>query len=142
VPVTTTLTRRYRFSAVHMLARRDWTEERNRAVYGKCANRAGHGHDYGIEVTLRGEVEPESGLLAPVEEIDRAVRSRVLDRVDCRDLNRDLPEFAQVVPTAENIARFVWGALVDHVPRGVLHRVRVIETPRNSAACSGGLEER
>jgi 6-pyruvoyltetrahydropterin/6-carboxytetrahydropterin synthase len=140
--VTLTLTRRYRFSAVHVLARSDWTDARNRETYGKCANPAGHGHNYAIEVSLRGAVEPESGRLAPIDEIDRAVRERVLDRVHQRHLNRDLPEFERVVPTAENIARFVWRALVDALPRGALHRVRVVETPKNSAAYREESEDR
>ena len=137
----TTLTRRYRFSAVHVLARSDWPDARNREVYGKCANPAGHGHDYGLEVTLRGPVDPASGRLAPVEDIDRQVQSRVLDRLDCRHLNRDVCAFEREVPTAENIARFVWDALREHVPTGVLHRVRVIETPRNSVVYTESPEE-
>jgi 6-pyruvoyltetrahydropterin/6-carboxytetrahydropterin synthase len=140
--VTTTLTRRYRFSAVHVLARGDWPEERNRETYGKCANRAGHGHNYGIEVTLGGEVETESGMLVAVEEVDRAVQARVLGRLHQRHLNRDLPEFEKEVPTAENIARFVWRALVDAVPRGALRRVRVSETAKNAAAYRGDPEDR
>jgi 6-pyruvoyltetrahydropterin/6-carboxytetrahydropterin synthase len=140
--VNTTLTRRYRLSAVHVLARSDWPDERNRETYGKCANPAGHGHNYGIEVSLGGEVEPESGMLAPIEEVDRAVQERVLARLHQRHLNRDLPEFERVVPTAENIARFVWRALVDAVPRGALQRVRVVETPKNSATYREDPEDR
>jgi 6-pyruvoyltetrahydropterin/6-carboxytetrahydropterin synthase len=130
------LTRRYCFSAVHVLARPDWTAELNREVYGKCANPAGHGHDYGIEVSLRGEVAPESGRLVRIDELDHAVRACVLDRLDGRHLNRDVPRFEREVPTAENIARFVWRALAAALPSAELERVRVIETRNNSVVYS------
>ncbi len=126
-----TLTRRYRFSAAHVLARRDWTPERNLAVYGKCANPAGHGHNYAVEVTVHGEVDPATGRLVSLERLDALVKARVLDALDGRWLDRELPEFAREVPTAENIARFVWRALKGEISPAVLHRVRLVETANN-----------
>ncbi len=127
----TSLIRRYRFSAAHVLARRDWTPERNRAVYGKCAHPTGHGHNYSLEVTVRGEVDPETGRLVPLDRLDALVKARVLDALDQRWLDREVPEFEREVPTAENIARFVWRALKGEISPGTLHRVRLMETENN-----------
>ncbi len=129
------MTRRYHFSAAHVLARPDWSDEQNRAVYGKCANPSGHGHNYVLEVTVRGDVEPQSGRIVPVERLDALVARRVLEALDYRFLNRDVPEFASEVPTAENIARFAWRALKGEVSPAVLDRVRLLETANNFVEC-------
>lgn len=125
------LTRRYDFSAAHVLARPDWSDERNRSVYGKCANPAGHGHNYALEVTVRGKVDPASGRLVPLARLDALVRRRVLEPLDHRFLNREVAEFESVVPTAENIVRFVWRALKGELAPAVLDRVRLLETRNN-----------
>jgi 6-pyruvoyltetrahydropterin/6-carboxytetrahydropterin synthase len=138
----TTLTRCYRFSASHILARPDWSAERNREIYGKCANPAGHGHDYGLEVTVRGKVDPASGMLIPVAQLDELVQERVLAALDRRLLNRDLAEFERVVPTAENIARFVWRTLAGAVSPATLHRIRLVETSNNAVEYSENGESR
>ncbi len=130
------LTRSYAFSAAHVLARPDWSDEHNREVYGRCANPAGHGHNYVLEVTLRGEVDPRVGRLVSIERLDRLVREKVLDRVDHRFLNREVAEFEQQVPTAENIARFAWNALKGETSPAVLDRVRLVETSNNSVVYS------
>ena len=127
----TRMTRRYHFSAAHVLARPDWSDEQNRAVYGKCANPSGHGHNYVLEVTVRGDVDPESGRLVPVERLDALVARRVLEALDHRFLNRDVLDFASEVPTAENIARFAWRALKGEVSPALLDRVRLLETANN-----------
>jgi 6-pyruvoyltetrahydropterin/6-carboxytetrahydropterin synthase len=128
----TTLTRRYAFSASHVLARPEWSAERNLAVYGKCSNPAGHGHNYGLEVTVRGAVDTATGMLLPVARLDEVVGRRVLQVLDGRLLNRDVPAFADEVPTAENIARFAWRALSGSVEPAALHRIRLVETANNS----------
>jgi len=134
--MTVRVTRRYSFSAAHVLARPEWSEEKNRDVYGKCANAAGHGHNYELEVTVRGDVDPESGHVVPVERLDAVVRRRVLDLLDHRFLNHEVPDFASEVPTAENIARFVWRALKGELSPAVLDRVYLRETSNNSVEYS------
>jgi 6-pyruvoyltetrahydropterin/6-carboxytetrahydropterin synthase len=136
-----TLTRRYRFSAAHVLARPDWSEERNRDVYGQCANPAGHGHNYGLEVTVRGQLDPAIGRLLPIERLDAVVQERVLRPLDHRFLNREVPAFESVVPTLENIARYVWEVLKGEIAPAVLHRVRLEETLNNSVEYSGPKED-
>jgi 6-pyruvoyltetrahydropterin/6-carboxytetrahydropterin synthase len=134
----TTLTRRYRFSAAHVLARRDWSASKNREVYGKCANPAGHGHNYGLEVSVKGEPDPATGMLIEVGCLDRLVEERVVSVLDRRLLNRDVPAFASQVPTAENIARYAWQALEGRVGPARLHRIRLVETPNNTVEYRGG----
>ena len=130
------MTRRYAFSAAHVLARPDWSDERNQAVYGKCANPGGHGHNYVLEVTVRGEIDPESGRVVPVERLDALVQRRVLELLDHRFLNREIAEFGSEVPTAENIARFAWRALKGELSPALLDRVRLVETQNNSVEYS------
>ncbi len=131
-----TLTRRYRFSAAHVLARSDWSPERNRAVYGKCANPSGHGHNYVLEVTVRGRIDVESGRVASAEQLDRVVQERVLASLDHHWLDREVPAFEKQVPTAENIARFAWRALKGEISPAILHRVRLRETENNAVEYS------
>ena len=127
-----TLGRRYRFSAAHVLARPDWGLERNQAVYGKCANPAGHGHNYELHVMIRGEPDSETGMLLPAGKLDDVVEDRVISKLHGKLLNRDVPDFEKEVPTAENISRFVWRTLEGQVAPARLWRVRLIETPKNA----------
>jgi 6-pyruvoyltetrahydropterin/6-carboxytetrahydropterin synthase len=127
------VTRRYRFPAAHVLCSRELSDAENRRIYGKCANPNGHGHDYGIEVSVAGPVDARTGFVVDPDWLDALVRERVVARFSHRLLNAD-PAFAQRVPTAENLALFVEHELADEVAaRGQarLVRVRVVETPRN-----------
>jgi 6-pyruvoyltetrahydropterin/6-carboxytetrahydropterin synthase len=128
------LTRRYRFSAAHVLARRDWSAEANRRVYGKCSNPSGHGHNYELYVTVEGDPDPETGMIVPLDALDRVVEDRVLRRLDGKLLNRDVEELEKEVPTAENIARFAWRALEPEIPSR-LRSIRLVETENNSVEC-------
>lgn len=128
------LTRCYRFPAAHVLRHPALSDAENERVYGKCANPGGHGHDYGLEVTVRGAPDPRSGFVLPPKTLDAIVEARVLRRFDHRLLNDD-PLFAdERVPTAENLAIALHDALADAIAaQGAarLTRVRVIETSRN-----------
>lgn len=127
------VTRRYRFPAAHVLRSPALSDAENERVYGKCANPNGHGHDYGLEVTVTGAPDPETGRVVDPAALDDVVRERVLERLGHRMLN-ELPAFAEAVPTAENIARVVHGELSDAIARATrarLLRVRVVETRRN-----------
>ena len=129
------LTRRYRFPAAHVLRHPGLSDADNARIYGKCANPAGHGHDYAIEVTVAGEVDPASGQIVARDRLDALVAERVLDRFGHRLLNDD-PAFAERVPTAENIAITTFAELerpIAAAQRGArLVRVRVEETRKNS----------
>jgi 6-pyruvoyltetrahydropterin/6-carboxytetrahydropterin synthase len=126
------VTRCYRFPAAHVLRSPALSDAENRRLYGKCAHPAGHGHDYGVEVTLAGPVDPGTGQIVPDAELDALVGERVLEPFSHRLLN-DLAPFRRAVPTGENIARVLHEALEGPLAaRGArLVRVRVVETARN-----------
>jgi len=132
-PTTVRLTRRYRFPAAHVLRHAALSDAENERVYGKCANPGGHGHDYMLEVSVRGTPDARTGFVLAPEALDAIVAERVLARFDHRLLNDD-PIFATLVPTAENIAIVVHREIAGEVARrggARLSGVRVVETPRN-----------
>ena len=128
------LTRRYEFPAAHLLSQPSFSDEENRRVYGKCANPNGHGHDYGVEVTVAGPVDAVSGRIIDLQQLDAIVEERILERFAHRYLNDDAV-FRELVPTAENISRVIHQELAAAIPaRSTAHlvRVRVHETRKNS----------
>jgi 6-pyruvoyltetrahydropterin/6-carboxytetrahydropterin synthase len=133
----TTVTRLYRFSASHRLHSQTLTETENLAIYGKCNNPFGHGHDYVLEVTAAGDVDHRTGLLLPISKLDSLVQKAVLQRFAYSNINMDVPEFKHLVPTTENVAMVItellqqnWDAYLGGVPAR-LHRVHIQETDRN-----------
>ena len=141
----TRLTRRYRFSASHRLHSTELSESKNRELYGKCNNPYGHGHDYVLEVSLEGPLDPATGRVVNVEAMDRLVREQVLEVFDHKDLNSDVPEFAAVTPTTENLAVEIRRRLTEHwkaafrEPSPALQRIRIHETRRNVFEITGRL---
>jgi len=138
--VTVRLTRNYRFVASHRLHLDHLSPEENQKLFGKCNNPYGHGHNYVVSITVRGPIEARSGLAVSVPELDALVKREVIDRYDHRYLNFDVPEFATVPSTTENMAFAIrdhlqakWlGALGPNAPQ--LVDVKVQETKRNSVA--------
>jgi len=126
----TTLTRRYKFAAMHRLHTDRLSEEDNWKVFGKCNNPNGHGHNYVILVTVAGAIDEQTGLVADVEKLDRIVQDTVVARFDHHDLNRD-PAFADKTTTGENLAILVWDLLAGRIPGARLAKVGVIETRDN-----------
>jgi 6-pyruvoyltetrahydropterin/6-carboxytetrahydropterin synthase len=127
------LTRCYHFPAAHVLRSRRLSQEENLRIFGPCANPAGHGHNYGVEVTVAGPVDDESGRVIRLELLDAVFDDAVRDVYSHRLLN-DLDDFEQLVPTAENLAQVIFDALAPKVARSSgarLSRVRLRETPRN-----------
>lgn len=131
--MTLYVTRRERFSAGHTLYNPDFSDERNREVFGKCSNPAGHGHNYVLDVTLRGEADGETGYLFDLKELSALVRKLVIDDVDHRNLNVDVDWLRGVIPTTENLASTFWDRLDANLPRSLLYSVRVRETEKNWA---------
>ena len=128
--------RRYLVSASHRLHADALTAEENLAVYGKCNNPHGHGHNYMVEVLVGGTVDPETGMVVNLASLDELMRARILDRFDHANLNLD-PLFAHCVPTTENLCRAVFALLKDALPAGELEQVRVEETENNFFECRG-----
>lgn len=130
------LTRRYRFSASHRLHSRRFSEEQNRELYGKCSNPHGHGHNYVVEVTVGGPVDPATGMVANLGDLDPFVQREVVEAFDQKYLNEEIPEFREVVPTTENLCREVYRRLKTF-PAARLERVRIEETSNNSFEFAG-----
>lgn len=132
------LTRRYRFAASHRLHAPALEAEKNRAIYGKCNNPWGHGHDYIVEISVAGPPDPITGRVVNVSSLDGLVRESIIEPLDHHNLNEDIPEFAAAVPTSENLAREIESRLVAAWPsmfpdgRPVLAGIRLRETRRNS----------
>ncbi len=102
------ISRTIHFNAAHRLFRRDRSEEWNRATFGAAANPAGYGHNYALEVAVAGEPDPEDGMVVNLVELDRVLREEVDRPLDHRNLNEEIPEFRDTVPTAENLALWIW----------------------------------
>jgi 6-pyruvoyltetrahydropterin/6-carboxytetrahydropterin synthase len=130
------LSRRYILSASHRLYSEAYSEAQNRAVYGKCANPHGHGHNYVVEVTVGGQVDPVTGMVCDLAELDGCVRTEVINRFDHTNLNFDSLFTAQV-PTTENLCIAIHNLLAEHFVHADLERVRVEETQNNFFEYSG-----
>ncbi len=128
--------RRYMLSASHRLHADSLSDDENCAVYGKCNNPHGHGHNYTIEVLTRGEVDPATGMVVNLVDLDLAVEKIVIHRFDHTHLNND-PLFANRVPTTENLCRAVYELLTDALPAVEVEHVRVEETENNFFQYSG-----
>ena len=123
------LTRKADFSAAHYYWNDRWSAEENERVFGKCSNRNGHGHNYTLEVTVQGEVDPVSGFVVDLKALKDIMEREVVQVYDHRHLNLEVPEFKDVIPTTENIAIAIWNRLAGKISGARLHRVRVYEMP-------------
>jgi 6-pyruvoyltetrahydropterin/6-carboxytetrahydropterin synthase len=123
------LTRKAEFSAAHYYWNDSFSAEENERVFGKCANKNGHGHNYTLEVTVAGEVDPVTGFVVDLKQLKDIMEQEVVGVFDHRHLNLEIPEFATAVPTTENIAIAAWDRLEGKIPNSKLYRVRVYETP-------------
>jgi 6-pyruvoyltetrahydropterin/6-carboxytetrahydropterin synthase len=130
------LTRRYRFAASHRLHSTQLDEEENKRVYGKCNNPYGHGHNYVVEVAVSGAVDPATGMIANLADLDAFVEREVIEPFDHTFLNEEISEFRERVPTTENICIEIFNRLREF-PRAKLERVRVEETSLNSFEYTG-----
>lgn len=135
------LTRRYVFSASHRLHSKDMSAEENLETYGKCNNPHGHGHNYALEVTVSGQVDPATGMVCNLVDLDGFVQKEILENYDIQDLNH-MPEFAEAVPTTENLCIVLYDILQRGFTHAHLERVRLEETMMNSFEYAGGAEIR
>ena len=133
------LSRRYLFSASHRLHSGAMSDDENRATYGKCNNPYGHGHNYTLEVTVSGQVEPSTGMVCNLVDLDTFVEKEVLSRYDLQNLNQT-QEFAVTVPTTENLCIQIFDILQRRFPHAHLERVRLEETMMNSFEYAGDKE--
>ncbi len=125
------LTKRVEFSAAHCLRLSDLSDEENLDMFGPCANPKGHGHNYVVEITVKGEPDPRTGMFINLRHLKDIIHREVLDHVDHKHLDEDVEFLRGTISTAENLARAIWTRLKPALPAGELHRVRVCETPNN-----------
>ncbi len=123
------LTRKAEFSAAHYYYNEAWSQQENEKVFGKCANRNGHGHNYTLEVTVAGEIDPVSGFVVDLKALKDVMEREVIQVYDHRHLNLEVPEFRSTIPTTENIAIAIWKRLEPKIVGARLQRVRVYEMP-------------
>jgi len=131
------ITRRVTFCSSHRLHSDCLSDEENRRVFGKCNNPNGHGHNYALEVTVRGEVDPRTGMVMNLADLKRMIQDTIMADLDHKNLNLDVPAFRDVNPTAENIAIYVWRQLSELLPPGLLYEIRLHETENNLAVYRG-----
>ena len=134
------LTRRVAFAAAHRYRRPEWSDEKNEAVFGLCARESYHGHSYVCEVTLSGDIDPMTGFVVDLGQLDNILAEEVKTRFDHRNINLDVPEFAdgKLVPSGENIARFIFVRVAPRLPGGVtLESVTIAEDQTLSASYHG-----
>ena len=125
------ITRRATFAAAHVLCRPEWSDEKNREVFGACAS--DHGHNYVVEVTVGGPLDPDTGMVVNLKQVDAVLRREFIDAVDHRHLNKDVDFLRNVVPTAENIALAAFNRLEPHFMPARLIKLRLVESENNSA---------
>jgi len=127
------ITRRESFNAAHKLARTDWSDEKNAEVFGKCANPNWHGHNYQLYVTVKGEINPETGFLVDLKWLKVIINTYVIDKIDHRNLNLDVDFMKGKLASTENLAIEIWNELLPHIEQGgaKLHSIKLYETENN-----------
>ena len=131
------VTARLSFSAAHRLHNPKYDPEWNRRTYDKCDNPAGHGHNYAIQVSVRGKIDAETGMVIDLKRLKDIVREKVVDRVDHRNLNTDVEFLSGIIPTAENLVRAFWQQLAPAIDQGALYEIVLQETEKNSVVYRG-----
>ena len=122
------LTRREHFNGAHRLYNDGWSEEQNRAVFGKCCNKNYHGHNFELYITVKGAPNPETGFVMNAHLLSKIMKSEVTERLDHKNFNLDIPEFANVLPSSENLVLQIWKWLEPHISGCELHCIKLQET--------------
>ncbi len=127
------LTRRERFNAAHKLWNLDWSDEENKAVFGKCANENWHGHNYQLFVTVKGEIKPETGYIVDLKELSVVINEEVVEKLDHKNINLDVPFMKGKLASTENLAVAIWNQIENRVADlgCQLHCVKLTETENN-----------
>lgn len=132
-----TVNRRAYFNAAHRLCRKDWSDEKNYEVFGKCSNPNYHGHNYELIVSLTGEIDKETGFVYDLGKLRNLIKSEIEEDFDHKNLNLDVPEFKDLNPTAENISVVIYNKLRKVIPSNLEIKITLYETPRNFVTYSG-----
>ena len=136
------ITRKLEFCASHRLYNPEYSDEKNEEVFGLCNNPNGHGHNYVMEVTVCGDVDPETGMVLDLKALKRLVNEEIILKVDHKNLNVDVPFLKNIIPTAENLAIRFWETLESKIENGQLHEIKLYESERNFVIYRGNSHER
>ena len=132
-----TVSRKAHFNAAHRLHNKNWTNEKNQKIFGKCNYQNYHGHNYELIVSVTGEINPETGYVIDMGELKKIIKNEVEERLDHKNLNLDVPHFSNTIPSAENICIYIYDILKDNIDSQFKLSVRLYETPRNFVEYSG-----
>ena len=132
-----TVSRKAHFNAAHRLYRKDWTDAQNINIFGKCANPHYHGHNYELIVHVKGTIDPETGYVMDMKVLKDLIKAEVEDKMDHKNLNEEVVEFSDLIPSAENIAVVIYNWLKPHLDQEHILSVTLYETPRNFVSYSG-----
>ena len=135
--MSTTLYRKAHFNAAHRLFLPQWSDEKNASVFGKCSNPNYHGHNYELEVGITGPIDSVTGFVMDVAELKALIKTEVEDPFDHKNLNLEVPEFKDLIPTVENIAQVIWAKLRGRISMQYDITVKLYETPRNFVVYTG-----
>ncbi len=136
------ITRKLEFCASHRLYNPEFSDEKNAEVFGLCNNPNGHGHNYVMEVTVKGEVFPETGMVLDLKALKKLVNEEIILKVDHKNLNVDVPFLSNIIPTAENLAIQFWEVLESRLSSGQLYEIKLYESERNFVIYRGNSRER
>lgn len=132
-----TVYRKAHFNAAHRLFRKEWDDEKNFEVFGKCSNPNYHGHNYELEVGISGEIDPLTGFLMNLKTVSQIIKEEIEEPFDHKNLNLEVPEFKDLNPTVENIAVVIWNKLRNRIDRKFDISIKLYETPRNFVVYTG-----
>ena len=132
-----TVCRKAHFNAAHRLYVKSWNEKKNESVFGKCSNEYYHGHNYDLIVNVTGNVDPVTGMVMDLKDLKDLIKAEVEDAFDHKNLNVQVPEFADLIPSAENIAIIIYNKLFPHLDKEKTLEIILYETPRNFVKYSG-----
>jgi len=135
--MSTTLYRKAHFNAAHRLFLPQWSDEKNAEVFGKCSNPNYHGHNYDLEVGITGPIDAVTGFVMDVAELKKIIKTEVEDPFDHKNLNLEVPEFADLIPTVENIAKVIWTKLRGRIAPQYGITIKLFETARNFVVYTG-----
>ncbi len=127
------VTRKEHFNAAHKLWNENWSEEKNEAIFGKCANKNWHGHNYDLFVTVKGSPDPETGYVVDLKSLSTVIRTEITDKLDHKNLNLDVPFLKGIMASTENVAIVMWDILLPVVAQmgATLHCIKLYETVNN-----------
>ncbi len=139
---TVYITRRERFNAAHKLWREEWSDEKNEQVFGRCSNKNWHGHNFELYITVKGQPNPETGFVIDLKTLSKIIKTEVIDQLDHRNINLDVPFLTGIMASTENIAIKIWEILAPIIEKngGTLAKLKLLETENNYVEYYGGNE--